>query len=149
MGKLRKIQKNAKQFEINNLYQNMTPQQYRESIKIAVQAATDDLTTQYNAQLKRLQNEYNKQITESIYITVDTFSIEFLYELADRLECFKEEPEYLDQKIDLVQGIYEKVMGSIETYANIREDGEAYKAFKHKRDEIERVFHIYKEEKGE
>ena len=145
MNKLGKIQKNAHNFEIEQIYKNMTPQEYRQSIKIAVQAATDDLTNQYNAQLKRLQNEYNRQIAESVHITVDTFSIEFLYELADKLECFVDEPENLEQKIDLVQQIYEDIMNSIKNYADIKKDGEAFEQFQKKKKLIKKVFNIYKE----
>ena len=35
-NKLGKIQKNAQQFELDNFYKNMTPEQYKEGIRVAV-----------------------------------------------------------------------------------------------------------------
>ena len=145
MSKLRKIQKNAHQYEINQIYQNMTPEQYKEGIRIAVKNAVDDLSLKFDKQLQKLCDDYNKQINESVHITMDTFSIEFLYELGEKLECFKEEPEYLEQKIDLVQSIYENIMGCIKSYVDIKEDGKAYKEFERKRKKIKEVFGIFKD----
>lgn len=76
---------------------------------------------------------------------MDTFSIEFLYEVANQLECFVDEPENLDLKIDLVQKIYKNIMKSIQDYADIKNDKEAYKEFHRKKELIKKVFNIYKD----
>ena len=145
MSKLGKIQKNAHEYEMNQIYGKMTPEQYRDGIRLAVKTATSDLAKEYDRQLKKLCDDYNKKITESINITIDTFSIEFIYELGKQLECFNENPENLEQKTELVQNIYENIMKSIQNYADIQNDGDAYKEFKRKKELIDKVFNIYKD----
>ena len=66
-------------------------------------------------------------------------------EVANQLECFIDEPENLDLKIDLVQKIYENIMKSIQDYADIKSDKEAYKEFHRKKELIKKVFNIYKD----
>ena len=51
MSSLSKLRKNAENYKINQFYQNMTPEQYQEGIRIAIQKTTDDLTRQYNENL--------------------------------------------------------------------------------------------------
>lgn len=145
MSKLGKLRKNAQNYEMQQIYNNMTPEQYKEGIKIAVRQASQELAREYDRQLYKLRDDYNKQIKESVHITMDTFSIEFLYEVANQLECFIDEPENLEQKIDLIQKIYKNIMKSIQDYADIKSDKEAYKEFYKKKELIQKVFNIYKD----
>lgn len=145
MSKLGKLKKNAEKFEMQQFYSNMTPEQYREGIKVAVRQASEQLAKEYDRQLYKLRDDFNNKIKESVHITMDTFSIEFLYEVADQLECFVDEPENLEQKIELVQNIYENIMKSIQTYADIKTDKDAFKEFQRKKKQIEKVFNIVKD----
>lgn len=145
MSSFHKMQKNINDYHLDQLYRNMTPQQHRESIKLAVEAATEELTQEYNTNLKRLAEAYNKQVKESIHITVDTFMVEFLYELGLKLECYIEEPQNMEQKVDLVQAMYEDIMKSIQSYVDIKEDDKAYKEFQRKREIVKKTFNIFKD----
>lgn len=145
MSSFHKMQKNIENHQLNQLYRNMTPEQHRESIRLAVETATEELTQEYNTNLKRLAEAYNKQVKQSIHITVDTFMIEFLYELGLKLDCYIEEPQNIEQKIDLVQAMYEDIMKSIQGYVDIKEDDEAYKEFQRKREVVKKTFNIFKD----
>lgn len=90
-----------------------------------------------------MQEEYNNAIREGIMIAMDTLSVEILYELGNVLECYEEEPDHLDQKIDIVQNIYETAMNSIRKYADYKNDNQAQKVFQKKKKTIEKVFGIY------
>lgn len=142
-NKLSKIQNNAKQFELNDFYKNMTPEQYREGVRTAVKKAVDDLGKEYDVLMEKMRQEYNRCIAESTMIAMDTLSVELLYELGNVLECYKKEPEYLEQKIDIVQNIYEAAMNSIKKYASYKNDNQAQKVFQKKKKTIEKVFGIY------
>lgn len=145
MSSFHKMQKNINDYHLDQLYRNMTPQQHRESIKLAVEAATEELTQEYNMNLKRLAEAYNKQVKESVHITVDTFMTEFLYELGLKLECYIDEPQNMEQKVDLVQAMYEDIMKSIQGYVDIKEDDKAYKEFQRKREVVKKTFNIFKD----
>lgn len=138
----KKIQKNAQQFEMNKIYQNMTPEQYREGVRRAVKLATEDMAKEYDRQLERLQNDYKQVLRDSVSLAIDTFSIEILYELGNILECYVDEPDHLDQKIDIVQNLYQTAMNNIEKYTTYKNDKQARKAFDKKRKTVEKIFGI-------
>ena len=138
----RKIEKNARQFELKQFCANMTPEQYQAGIRNAVKIATEDLAKQYDRNLERLTKEYNQKISTGIRLAIDTLSVEMIYELGNRLECYKENPENLDQKIDVVQGIYEAAMNAIEKYTTYKRNGYAHKKFEQKKKLVEKTFGI-------
>ena len=147
----RKIQKNAEQFMIEEIYRKMTPEQYKEGINLAIKKTEEKLTTRYNNELARLTEEYNKSIQESMLVAMDTLATEIIYELGDVLGCYKEEPEYLDQKIELVQNIYEKAMKGIEDYASskYKNQKQAQKEFVRKQKIIKKIFGMEVETYGQ
>lgn len=140
----RKLQKASEDFAVKKFYENMTPQMYQEGIQNAIKMTEDRLTKEFNAELQRMGKEYNKAIQEGTLIAMDTLAVEMIYELGNILECYKEEPEYLDQKIDIVQGIYETAMQSIEDYASpkYKNDKQAQKEFERKKKTIQKVFRM-------
>ena len=146
-SKFSKIQKNAHKFEMDNIYRNMTPDQYREGVRIAVRNAVNDLSREYDIQMESMRDEYNRSIRESVMIAMDTLSVEILYELGNILECYKKEPEYLDQKIDIVQNLYETAMNSIKDYAGskYKNDNQAQRVFAKKKKTVKDVFGIYED----
>lgn len=140
----KKIQNNIDDDIINKYYANMTPQMYKDGIQRAIKMTEDKLTEQYNLKLQQITEQYNNQIKDNILIAMDTIATEMIYELGNVLECYKDEPEYLDQKIDIVQGIYEKAMYSIENYASkkYKNDKQAQREFKRKQKIIKKIFGI-------
>lgn len=140
----RKIQKNADNFIIDQYYKNMTPDMYKEGIQNAIKMTEDRLVKRYDAELERITRQYKRDIQERTLIAMDTLAVEMIYELGNVLECYVDEPEYLDQKIDIVQNIYEKAMTSIGDYATdkYKSDAQAQKAFEKKKKTIQKVFRM-------
>lgn len=89
-----------------------------------------------------MNNEFNRKLQEGTLIAMDTLATEMIYELGNVLECYVEEPEYLDQKIEIVQNIYETAMHSIEDYASdkYKTDKQAQKAYEKKKKTIQKIF---------
>ena len=137
----RKIQKNTDNFIIDQYYKNMTPEMYKEGIQNAIKMTEERLTKQYDAELMRITKMYKRDIQERTLIAMDTLAVEMIYELGNVLECYVDEPEYLDQKIDIVQNIYEKAMTSIGDYATdkYKSDAQAQKTFEKKKKKIQKI----------
>ena len=144
----KKLQKASEDFAIKQCYANMTPQMYQEGINRAIKVTEERCLKEYEAELMRIANQYNESIRNTTLIAMDTLATEMVYELGNILECYKEEPEYLDQKIDIVQGIYETAMTAIEDYASdkYKTDKQAQKTFAKKKKMIQKVFgmEVYK-----
>jgi CheY-specific phosphatase CheX len=138
----RKIQKNADNFIINEYFKNMTPEMYKEGINNAIKMTESRLIKQYNEEIKRMAEKYNESLREGALLAMDTLATEMIYELGNVLECYKEEPEYLDQKVEIVQNIYEAAMQSIADYASkkYKTDKHAQKEFKRKKKLIQKIF---------
>lgn len=138
----KKLQKASEDFAIKKYYENMTPEMYQEGIQRAIKMTEEKLTKEYNAELIRMGNEFNQKLQNSALMAMDTLAVEMVYELGNILECYKDQPEYLDQKIDVVQGIYETAMKSIEDYASDKytDDKDAQREFNRKKKVIKNVF---------
>ena len=138
----KKLQKASEDFAIKKYYESMTPEMYQEGIQRAIKMTEERLTKEYNAELMRMGNEFNRKLQDNALLAMDTLATEMVYELGNVLECYKDEPEYLDQKIDIVQGIYETAIKSIEDYASdkYKSDAQAQKAFEKKKKTIKKVF---------
>lgn len=142
MSSLSKLKKNVENYKINQFYQNMTPEQYQEGIRIAIQKTTDDLTKQYNENLERLKEEANRNISQSATLAIDTISVELLYELGRQLGCFEENAEYLEEKIDKVRDIYINTMEAINKYTKYKKGNQARKDFEKKKRKVEKMFKV-------
>ena len=141
---MKQILKNAEDFAIKEYYKNMTPETYKEGINNAIKLTEKRLTERYEAELDRVEQHYIRVAQEGALLAMDTLAVEIIYELGNILECYKDEPEYLDQKIDIVQGIYETAMKNIEDYATdkYKNDKQAQKVFKKKKKTIQKIFGI-------
>lgn len=153
MSSLGKIQKNADKYRLEELYKNMTPELYQEGIRKAVNSATSELANQYDIALEKTTNEYNeklKKVQEQANLRIDEtrrlvtniISVELLYELGNQLECFKEDAEYLEQKIEVVQNIYQNTMDSIYKYVDGKDSKQSYKEFQKKKKKVAEIFGI-------
>ena len=139
---IRKIQRNADNFMVDQYYKNMTPEMYKEGIERAVNMAERELAKRYDAELHRLADEYRRALQDATLTAMDTLATEMIYELGNILECYVDEPDHLSQKIDIVQGIYETAMRSIEDYASdkYKTSTQAQKAYKKKKKTIQKIF---------
>lgn len=142
MSSLGKIRKNVENYRMNEVYKNMTPEQYREGIRHAVKIATDDMAREYENTLRKVEEKANSRVADGVRFAIDTISVELLYELGNQLGCFEENAEYLDEKIDKVQDIYKNTMSAIEGYTNYKKVGQASKEFEKKKKKVEKMFSI-------
>ena len=145
-SKWKKIQKNAEDFVVKEYYKNMTPEMYQDGIQRAIKTTEEKCLTEYQIELSKIIKQYNESIQHSTLTAMDTLTVEILYELGDMLECYKDEPEHLNQKIDIIQKLYETAMTSIENYADrkiYKTDKQAQKAFTKKKKTIQKIFGIY------
>ena len=103
---MEKLRKNAENYKLNEIYRNMTPEQYQRGIQLAIQNTQNELVAEYNLKLQKMQDkiitDMTKKMDNLVSVAVNMISIEFLYELEKQLDCFIDDPEYMDQKIDLV-----------------------------------------------
>ena len=138
MSSIGKLRKNAENYKLNEIYRNMTPEQYQRGIQLAIQNTQNELVAEYNLKLQKMQDkiitDMTKKMDNLVSVAVNMTSIEFLYELGKQLDCFIDVPEYMDQKIDLVQEISEHIMINIENYDK--------EAFNKKRKLVEQIFKI-------
>ena len=141
----RHIKKNAENFMIDQYYKNMTPEQYKEGINNAIKMTEQRCLKTYEAELNRVTSQYNESIRNTTLVAMDTLATEMIYELGNILNCYVDEPECLDQKIEIVQGIYETAMTAIEGYASnkYKTSKQAQKAFKTKKQTIQKIFKVY------
>ena len=110
----KKLQKASEDFAIKKYYENMTPEMYQEGIQRAIKMTEEKLTKEYNAELIRMGNEFNQKLQNSALMAMDTLAVEMIYELGNILECYKDQPEYLDQKVINIQMIKTPNVNSIE-----------------------------------
>lgn len=142
MSSLGKLRKNAQNFNLREMYSNMTPEEYRNGIKMAVESAVRDLAIEYDKNINKLKNEYENSLKYSTIYAIETLSVEFLYELANQMGCFEENLDYLEDKIYRVKEIYENTMDSIKNYTKYKTDNQARKQFEKRKKKVETMFDI-------
>lgn len=136
MSSIGKLRKNAENYKINEFYRNMTPEQYRQGIEYAVKKREEELYSRFNKDVKKIQDDATTEINMRNYFVKQIIFVELLYELADELECFVKEPEFLDQKIEKIKGIYENTILAIDEYTKCKKKGQALKEFEKKKNKI-------------
>lgn len=142
MSSIGKLRKNAENYRINEIYRNMTPEQYRQGIENAVNMRTEELSKLYAKDIKKIQEEFAEELSVRNHAIKQIMFVELLYELADQLECFVKEPEFLEQKIEKIKGIYENTIKTIEDYTKYKNEGQAVKIFEKKKKKMENMFNI-------
>ena len=141
-NQLRKIRKNAEDFMLDRFYNNMTPEDYKKGIQTAIKITEDKLSKEYNEQLAYMRDKCNQSIREGVMHAMDTLTVEIIYELGKQMECYVDEPEYLDQKVDVVHNLYETAMKSIEDYVSpkYKNANQARKTFEKKKKIVQKYF---------
>lgn len=151
----KKIQKNIDNFTVKDYYEHMTPKMYQDGIQNAIKLTEQKLKERYNSELKRMQKDYNAElkrmneeyndvVKRETFRAMDVLAVEILYELGKELDCYVDEPEYLEQKIDVVQNLYETAMTSIADYATDKyeNDEQAQQVFNDKKQIIQNLFRL-------
>lgn len=142
MGSLHSMKKNIKNYELEQFYKQMTPEQYRQGIRSAVQIATDKLAAEYENRLRRIQQEVEEEKRDITRLSTEIISVELLYELASQMECFVDNPENLDEKVDKIQEIYENAMNVIDDYTKCKKSNEAQEKYNKKKAIIKKFLKI-------
>ena len=142
MSSLSKIRKNVENYNINQLYNNMTPEDYKNGVRMAVNETIKDLNISYQENINKLKKEYEENLKYSTIYAIDTLSVELLYELAKQLGCFDKEPEFLEDKIYRVKEIYQNTIDSIAKYTKYKTDKQAQKEYDKKKKKVEKMFDI-------
>lgn len=138
MSSYSKIAKNAEKYRLEQFCNQMTPEQYRQALKTAVKAATENLAYEYDKQLARIEQEKNDELNAIINV----ISVELLYEIAVQMNCFVENPEYLDQKREKIQEMFDNAMNAIQNYVSCKQSGVSLKEYSEKKKKIEKIIHI-------
>ena len=148
MSKYGKLRKNAENFAIQDVYRNMTPEQYQKAVIFAVDKTRNDLIREFEIKYNKMQtkcSEYVKSMTGSI---IDTISVELLYELANQMGYWNlkddtEEEKYIKESVKYrIQEIYTNTMDSIKKYGNMKRESQALRTFDKKKKKIEKEFDI-------
>jgi hypothetical protein len=148
MSKYGKLRKNAENFAIQDVYRNMTPEQYQKAVNFAVDKTRNDLIREFEIKYNKMQtkcSEYVKSMTGSI---IDTISVELLYELANQMGYWNlkddtEEEKYIKESVKYrIQEIYTNTMDSIKKYGNMKRESQALRTFDKKKKKIEKEFDI-------
>lgn len=142
MSSLSKLRKNTENYKINEFYKQMTPEQYKQGIKNAVKLKEQELYEIFNKELKKIREDVEAKAAMRRAIVKQLIMVELLYEIADELECFVKEPEFLDQKIEKVKGFYENTTKTIENYTKYKRTGQALKEHEKKKKKLEEMFGI-------
>lgn len=138
MSSLGKLKKNAEKYRLEQFCNQMTPEQYQIALKTAVKTATENLALEYDRQLTRIEQEKNDELSAIINV----ISVELLYEIAVQMNCFVENPEFLDQKADKIQEMFENSMNAIQNYVSCKQSGVSLKEYSEKKKKLEKIIHI-------
>ena len=139
----KKLEKRAQEYKIKEFYKNMSPEDYQYGIESAIKKTEESLARQYNDKYQKLTESFKLELRDGIKMAIDTISVELLYELANQMDVFTEEDEYLlNQKIDKVQEIYINTMETIKKYNNYKNNNQAHREFERKKKKVEKLFSI-------
>lgn len=144
----RKINKNAENFMLENLYKNMTPEQYKIALKNAIDKTTKELTTRFEVEYEKLRKSYQQELDYNAATIMNTISVELLYEIANQIEYWdmKEETEddiYTKESAKFrIKEIYSNTMQSIKQYATMKKGEKAFKVFEKRKKQLEKEFDI-------
>lgn len=148
MSKYGKLKKNAENFIIQDIYNNMTPDQYKKGVDYVIETTKKELTEEYTRKLNKVTDEFNAKLKSNMAKVIDTISVELLYEIATQMDYFNlkdetEEEKYIKESIKYrIQEMYTNTMDKIMKYAKMKNENQAYREFKKKKKLIENNFDI-------
>lgn len=127
MGGLRTIQKN-----INFLAQSEVVSFKRSDYEQQIVNIRTQERQMYKEKLEQIVEVYRDELNKNASIYIDTILIHTAYELGKQLECFQEEVENKEQKIELIQNILINIQKEIERYNKYKKPSKELQKIKNK-----------------
>ena len=124
MSSLSKIQKN-----INVYAQSQVITMKRSDYEQQIANIRQQEREMYQEKLEKIVEVYGEEIRHNAHACLDTLLIHIAYELGKQLECFNDEVEYKEEKVELVQ----KIM------VNIQEEIVRYNKYKKPTKELQKI----------
>ena len=151
MSNFKRIYQSQQQLFLDEVYSKMTPQEISNAIQIAVKKAREEDFKRYNENLKKISEQVADENYNIMKTTIDTITVELLYELAEQMDYFKlkdikeksEDEQYALDSIKVkLQEIFGNTMDHIKKYGTYKSDKQANKNFQKKKKIIEKEFKI-------
>ena len=127
MGGLRTIQKN-----INFLAQSEVITLKRSDYEQQIANIRMQERQMYKEKLEQIVEVYRDELNKNASIYVDTLLIHTAYELGNQLECFKEEVENKEEKVELIQKILINIQEEISRYNKYKKPSKELQKIKNK-----------------
>lgn len=148
MSSLGKYRKNADKYFLNSVYSKMSPQEMSEYVQKALDKQKIELVGEFKKKVKKLEDEYHKDLVYNTNCMLNTISVELLYELADQMGYWNlkndnEEDKYIKESIQTrIQEIYINTLDNIEKYSKMKNEKQATRALRNKSEKVEKEFNI-------
>lgn len=127
MSSLSKIQKNINVYNQNQVI-TMKRSDYEQQIaNIRMQERQ-----MYQEKLEHIVKVYADELNNNARIYLDTLLIHIAYELGIQLECYEDEVENKEQKIELIQNILINIQKEIERYNKYKKPSKELQKIKNK-----------------
>ena len=127
MSSLSKLQKN-----INVYNQNQVITMKRSDYEQQISNIRMQERQMYKQKLEQIVEVYRDELNKNASIYIDTILIHTAYELGKQLECFQDEVENKEQKIELIQNILINIQKEIERYNKYKKPSKELQKIKNK-----------------
>jgi hypothetical protein len=127
MSSLSKIQKN-----INVLAQNQVITFKRSDYEQQIANIRTQERQMYQEKLEHIVEVYSRELNNNAKIYLDTLLIHIAYELGNQLNCFEDEVENKEEKIQLIQNIMINIQKEIEKYNKYKKPSKELQKIKNK-----------------
>lgn len=127
MGGLRGLQKS-----VNVYAQNQTITLKRSDYEQQIANIRMQERQMYKEKLEQIVEVYRDELNKNASIYVDTLLIHTAYELGNQLECFKEEVENKEEKVELIQKILINIQEEIARYNKYKKPSKELQKIKNK-----------------
>lgn len=127
MGGLRGLQKS-----VNVYAQNQTITLKRSDYEQQIANIRMQERQMYKEKLEQIVEAYRDELNKNASIYIDTLLIHTAYELGNQLECFKEEVENKEEKVELIQKILINIQEEIARYNKYKKPSKELQKIKNK-----------------
>lgn len=127
MGGLRGLQKS-----VNVYAQNQTITLKRSDYEQQIANIRMQERQMYKEKLEQIVEVYRDELNKNASIYIDTLLIHTAYELGNQLECFKEEVENKEEKVELIQKILINIQEEIARYNKYKKPSKELQKIKNK-----------------
>jgi hypothetical protein len=127
MSSLSKIQKNINVYNQNQVITLKRSDYEQQIVNIRMQEKQ-----MYQEKLEHIVEIYANELNNNARVYLDTLLIHIAYELGNQLECFQDEVENKEQKIELIQNILINIQKEIERYNKYKKPSKELQKIKNK-----------------